>query len=283
MAYRTSTAALPRMTTYSDAVEKEANIAPIRGRNPETKPLGKRSNDAVHIRRDQNKVVVSMYSTDILTYEKMDDRNNNGRTMIRICSGGYGTQSTATAKVIGRILGVHACLRGGSLWINLSGLWYALHPETNYSLRVETTNGHDFTPVDYVPPMVTKMDKKKLDAVRKQYKAFKLYMRRMCKVLASAEGWITDIPERDTWDGSVNRVLAYARYEGEGEPDEATLQNFYMGMVHLMNASTRNMWVNYKTIRATKYKNMYKKLEEYITHYHYDEVTYKERYNNKAN
>ena len=102
-------------------------------------------------------------------------------------------------------------------------------------------------------------------------------------VLAGAEGWITDIPERDAWDGSVNRVLAYARYEGEGEPDEVTLQNFYTGMVHLMNATMKWGWVNYERARGTNYKNMYKKLEEYITHHHHNEVTYKERYNNKAN
>lgn len=275
MAFRTSTAALPRMTTYDDAAYIEGQITPIRGRSPEVKPLGKRSNDNVLIRRNQNEVIVSMYRTDILRYEKMDD----GQTMIRICSGGYATQSTVA--VIGHILGVHACLRGGSLWISLSGLWYALHRETNYTLKVTTNGLNDFTPVDYVPPMVTKMDKKKLDAVRKQYKAFKLYMRRMCKVLASAEGWITDIPV--CWGGSTDRVLAYARYEGEGEPDEATLQNFYMGMVHLMNATTRWEWVNYERAIATNYKSMYNKLEGYIKNHHHNEVTYKERYNNKAN
>jgi hypothetical protein len=236
MGFTTSTKAMPRITTYDEAVATEAKIKPIRGRSVGAKPLGKRSNDNVLIRRDGDRVVVSMYSTDILTYEKDDA----GRTEITIFSGGWASQSTA--KVIGHILMKHVCIRGGFMWLRVSDEWYALHAETSYKLKVTTTHGHDFTPVGYLPPMVTKVDKKKLDAVRKQYKAFKLYMRRMCKVLAGAGGYITDIPERDTWDRSVGRILASARYEGTGEPDEATLQNFYTGMVDVMDTSAEYMW-----------------------------------------
>ena len=279
MGFRTSTVALPRIATYDDASHIEAGIKPIRGRSVETKPLGKRSNDSVTIRRDRDKIIIRMYSTDILAYEKMDD----GQTMIRICSGGWASQSTA--KVIAHILGTHVCVRGGCIWVSSVGYWYALHHETGHVLNVTTRGDRHYTPVDYLPPMVTKIDKSGLGEVRKQYKAFKQYMRRMCKALAGAEGLITDIPECDTWGYSTYQVLTYARYEGEGKPDEATLHNFYTGMVILMNCTATNGWTRtngggYTLVRSTSYKRLYSRLDEYIKHHHHDEVTYKERFNN---
>jgi len=278
MAFHTSVDELPVITTWEQASHYESKIKPIRGRSVETKPLGKRSNASVTIRRDREKIIIRRYSADILTYEEMDD----GQTMIRICSGGWATQSTA--RVIERILGTPVCVRGGSIWVSFAGYWYALHHETGYVLNVTTRGDRHYTPVDYLPPMVTKIDKSGLGEVRKQYKAFKQYMRRMCKALAGAEGLITDIPECDTF--ATSQVLTYVRYEGEGKPDEATLHNFYTGMVILMNSTATNGWTRpnyggvYTWVRSTSYKRLYSRLEECIKHHHHDEVTYKERFNN---
>ena len=273
MAFHTSVDELPVITTWELASHYESKIKPIRGRSVETKPLGKRSNDSVTIRRDRDKIIICLYSTDILTYEKMGD----GQTMIRICSGGWATQSTA--KVIGHILKTDTCRRRGTLWISFDvgrdARWYALHDEVGHAIEVTTDGYSGFNVVDYLPPLVTKIDKEKIKEVRKQYKAFKQYIRRMAKVLGDADGIIRDIPDRDVVLREHGLALSYARYDGEGEPDESTLDNFHRCMMHMMYASWKYEGWN---VRCTSYQSMYRCLEGMIKKYHHEEITYKERY-----
>lgn len=267
MSFSLNTDHLPRIRDYDEAAYIEAQIKPIRGRE-HVKPLGKRSDDAVLIRKDyDDRIIVSYYSNDVLTYEKARD---DGQTLITVRSGGWVSQSTA--KIIDAVLGRRTCVRKGKMWIHVGEGHYALDSEFDYTLKLL-----DGMPVDYLPPMCTKTNLSKLKEVRKQYREFKTYMRRMCKVLADVDGLITDIPKQtETLNGPIQQrdIL-----NGSGE------ESFFKAMVYLMDTTRRRMY-NYSTgvfniyttcNTYTTYNFVSKKLEDYIRNFHHNEITYKER------
>ena len=62
---------LPRcgILSYEDAVQKHDSIAPIRGRSTDVRPLAKRRNDNLTIRRlHDSSIAVRLYHTDIVVY-----------------------------------------------------------------------------------------------------------------------------------------------------------------------------------------------------------------------
>jgi hypothetical protein len=57
-----------RMDSYAAAFDTYSNIKPIRGRDTDTRPLGDRRNDNFTIRKEDNNIVVRLYSTDVVVY-----------------------------------------------------------------------------------------------------------------------------------------------------------------------------------------------------------------------
>ena len=68
-----------RILSYKEAYSKWASIKPIRGRSTDVRPLARRSNDNLTIRRDEDShdIVVTLYYTDIIRYSADGDGYNN--------------------------------------------------------------------------------------------------------------------------------------------------------------------------------------------------------------
>jgi len=68
-----------RILSYKEAHSKWASIKPIRGRSTDVRPLARRSNDNLTIRRDEDShdIVVTLYYTDIIRYSADGDGYNN--------------------------------------------------------------------------------------------------------------------------------------------------------------------------------------------------------------
>lgn len=92
-----------RILSYDSAHRKWESIKPIRGRSDQnTRPLARRSNDALTIRKDQatGDIVVTLYRTDIIRYSAEGDGYNNLITLDPY-------PSVLTNRVMWSILGPH--------------------------------------------------------------------------------------------------------------------------------------------------------------------------------
>jgi hypothetical protein len=109
--------ALPRLTSYEDAAKYEAEVKPIRGRAPETKPVGKRNQWWNTIKREDNgDIVISTYCGPILRYRE------NGDLVIYDPAG---WRKASQNEMITEITGIPTDTIDGKAWVEVSnGTFY---------------------------------------------------------------------------------------------------------------------------------------------------------------
>lgn len=101
--------AMPRLTNYADAVKYEASVKPIRGREPETKPLGLRNQYWNSIKRDGDDVVVCMQSgNSILRYRPNGD--------VVIYESQWWNKATFN-EIVGTVMGLRLETFDGKAWV----------------------------------------------------------------------------------------------------------------------------------------------------------------------
>lgn len=107
----------PRLLSYEDAAKREAETKPIRGREPEVKPLGKRGQRWHKIRREENgDIVIASWPGDIIRYR------DNGDVVIYDASS---WQKATTNEIIQEVTGLE-------VWTEYSKAWVTCGGETNY-------------------------------------------------------------------------------------------------------------------------------------------------------
>jgi len=175
---------LPTLCNWKDAAVTERNIKPIRGRSPECKPLGKRQNTHVTIRKlNDESIVCRLYNTDVVTYHK------DGR--IDILLDGWASQTTMA--FIEEVLGVRVCIQHNHAWVSATresrddlpmgctqvGM-YALHTHEVNTFRRNQSGDLEFQN----PMQITthKINRAGANTVRKAYKPFKDYMVRIMRL-----------------------------------------------------------------------------------------------------
>jgi hypothetical protein len=171
---------LPMIHSYEKAERVEQSIKPIRGRTPECKPLGKRRNTWVNIRKQDEQIICKLYNTDVIKFHK------DG--LIEVNMGGWA--SPTTCYFIEEILGCSVTIRHNRLWVKATRasdprcstpqrLWLSMSAtETNYFKLVN--NCIEFQNPQCVP--VHKIYRAGTNNVRKQYKAFKDYIVRVMRL-----------------------------------------------------------------------------------------------------
>lgn len=167
----------PRMYTYSDAVRKEAEIKPLRGKHAGDKPLAERRRTNLTIRKverlhGQIDIVVRLYGTDIITYRP------NGEIVVE--QGGYNTPTTH--ETIARILNTTIYQRHGEGWVDAKNGTYILRRRgVNVFERDVVSDGLLY--VNPVYPVKHTLKLKDYNRVKKQYAAFTKYavgLAKMC-------------------------------------------------------------------------------------------------------
>lgn len=167
---------LPRLYNWMDATITERDIKPIRGK-PDCKPLGKRRNTHVAIRKVDNEAVACrLYQTDVVTFHK------DGRIVIRL----DGWSSQTTIAFIEELLGVRTCIRHNHAWIGATRQastqegWYALRAHEDNIFR---RNGQG--DLEFENPMQIKThraNRVRANNVRKTYKPFIDYIKRTMRL-----------------------------------------------------------------------------------------------------
>lgn len=168
---------LPRLRNWGSAVAHEARVVPIRGRHPECKPISKRRNTHVSIRKESdNSIACRLYRTDVVTYRE------DGRIEVRL----DGWVSNSTVRFIAELLGTSVYIAHRRAWIDASvkgssGIGaYALHAHRpNVFLSDERGNLVFQNPA---PVQVHRVNRKRTNNVRKLYEPFKDYIVRVMRL-----------------------------------------------------------------------------------------------------
>ena len=165
---------LPVLASYDEALKWESMIKPIRGRTPECKPLAKRRNTWVNIRKEADTVICKLYNTDVITYHK------DGRIIVNL--GGWA--SPTTMSFIEELLYVRTRIAHNRVWIHVGTedkpctRWYTLRVnEPNLLTRGTLKHGESrfiFHNPTSVP--VHKINRAGANSVRKLYKPFRDYL-----------------------------------------------------------------------------------------------------------
>lgn len=166
---------LPVLATYKDALGWESQVKPIRGRTPECKPIGKRRNTWVNIRKENDTVICKLYNTDVITYHE------DGRIVVNL--GGW--SSPTTMAFIEELLYVRTRIAHNRVWIfagsndnSASPKWHALRVnEPNLLTRGTPKHGETrfiFHNPTSVP--VHKINRSGANNVRKLYKPYRDYL-----------------------------------------------------------------------------------------------------------
>lgn len=216
-----STEGLPRLRTYAQALDRYENIKPIRGKEKDTRPLGKRSKHHMRIEKHDDKLKAVLFGTPVLTYNTDD--------IVTINMSGWGTVSTH--KFIGAVLGVNCgSLRGKSVLYAENGMFLIKD-----GMRVKWERGDSGTSrlsvLDYYPCVLHKLKRGVLAEKRKTIKDFWEYTRTLALITPRADvpvdtdgARMRDKQMRSTTfcEGLVREVLALGP-----EPDYEKMLNLW--------------------------------------------------------
>lgn len=181
--------ALPRLTSYEDAVKHEAAVEPIRRRKPEVKPVGRRSHWYQWIRREENgDIAIGDYHGEIIRYRP------NGDVLL---SDVAWSQKATQNQMIAEITGIRCETFDGKMWACTSNGRHYLRPvhkrvwdrkakkwadtdmpqPENIFRRVGSPSGHGMVWVYVNPPvtMVHHIRRKEMRQVMERYAAFTTY------------------------------------------------------------------------------------------------------------
>ena len=157
-----------KIKTYEEALAHEAAVKPIRGKT--IKPLHRRRDTHLTIRKEGEEVVIQMYATDIVKYRP------NGEIYVEI----NGWISMTTCQVLTDILGADFHKYNNRIWVRCdipeSYTPHALPVDAHAPniFRVNMSNTLEFQ--NYKYPVVNNLNRQAANIVRKQYKAFRQYL-----------------------------------------------------------------------------------------------------------
>lgn len=112
--------AFPRLTSYADAEHWEAKTKPIRGRTPEVKPLGRRSQAYYSIKREENGDICVYCGHAILLRYRPDDT-------LHIYDPGYWNKATYN-DVICQVSGISTFTEDRKMWASVDNGRYLIRP-----------------------------------------------------------------------------------------------------------------------------------------------------------
>jgi hypothetical protein len=267
---------LPILYNWMDATLKERDTKPIRGRSPECKPLGKRRNTHVTIRKDADEsIVCRLYRTDVVTYHK------DGRIEIRL--DGWASQSTIA--FIEEVLNVRGCIQHNHAWIGATregctqvGMYALRSHEVNTFRR----NGHG--DLEFQNPMQIKthrINRAGANNVRKAYKPFKDYVMRTMRLrddgfsgqeFGDVFGWVREgLPNypvqlvvQSSHSNKASDILAFLDLAKSGEAADQYKASLWLARSASRYGMRQDRW-------RPAVQDMLKYLDEYILLAHRDE------------
>lgn len=168
--------ALPRLRTYKDAAEWEANTKPIKGDKDNTKPIGKRNQKWRHIKRNKDgTITVFGGSQPLITFHAGDT--------VEVYGPAYWNKATEH-DMIREILGLEVWTEANASWVKCDGGKYKLRKGAGNLFKYGGESKFDGKWTYLNPPKAIThvIDRKGAKAVRDRYAGYKQYLRAMMKL-----------------------------------------------------------------------------------------------------
>jgi hypothetical protein len=165
----------PRLRNYKQALALYNEVKPIRGREGDVRPMGKRSADHKTIRLNEDgSVACRLYSTDVVTFH--EDK-------VVVYVGGHATKSTVD--FLNDVLTVGFCRFDNHIWMHATvgkvDGWYPLIGGSHFVLRLSDKGFYSILE-NPVFPQVHEVNRKAANNVRAGVAHFKTYVRNMLKL-----------------------------------------------------------------------------------------------------
>lgn len=247
---------IPTMGSYEYALRKFNSTAPIRGRN--TIPLGeRRSHDRYYMEKHGEVIWCYYHRTPIL---KIHPNN-----IYEIDVQGWHTQTTA--QVLNRLLpsGAGVCVVDGWITVACYNQGYFPIPDGGMKFTTGESGLGLLTPIDPKRQVIHRVNRKKANAVRRQYAAFMTFAKGMLKLRQDEEGSVHFDREEFKNAGVEGRThdLTFEQWIESDEPEDhyrAVLA--FVRQIHPYGY--RTVCVHENTVR--------RKINDFILKQHADEV-----------
>lgn len=247
---------IPTMASYEFALNKFNSTDPIRGRN--TIPLGeRRSHDRYYMQKHGEAIWCYYHRTPIL---KIHPGN-----VYEIDVQGWHTQTTA--QVLHRLLPSVAGVRmtDGRITVACYIRGYFPIPDGGMKFTTGESGLGLLTPIDPKRQVIHKINRKKANAVRRQYAAFMTFAKGFLKLRQDEEGYCYVQPEEFKNAGAEGRThdLTLERWIESDEPEDH--YSAVLAFVRqLQPYSYRTVCVHESSVR--------KRINDFILKLHADEV-----------
>lgn len=197
-----TTNAMPRLRTYKEASDWEANVKPIKGDKQGLKPLGRRNQKFRHIRREADGTI-TVFETNTPHHLPLLTFFPDDTVLVRTSP--YWLKATGH-DLVQSVLGLRIWTEAGDSWVRCDGGTYKLRRQPRMSWNKETQSydppanpeigdnlfkwvpnvvssyGGRWAFLNPQKPQVHVIDRKGAKAVRERYAAFSLYLSAMTKL-----------------------------------------------------------------------------------------------------
>lgn len=209
---------VPRVFDYQSALKIHNNSTPIRGRNPELRPFGRRKDaDTYSIRKNGEAIELVLYKTPVITFEAEGD--------VVLFTNGYDTVSTH--QFLHQVLNIGANGARNTTVLTIDGQRYTL--ANHDTLRLRREDGK-WTVLNAKTQWGWRLDRKAVTNVRTKYGDFYKYLKGFVNLRTeprNAHRWTTHtvdsvvIPREELQSafgqGSLASIREYAYMDKRGK------------------------------------------------------------------
>jgi hypothetical protein len=161
---------VPRVQTYALAKNLHDSIVPIRGRDPEIRPLGNRRDaDSYWVKMDGDDVVFMLYKSPVITYKP-----DGG---VVLTPDQYSTVSTH--QFFNRVLGVGANASRNTSVITLGDKRFTVRGKDKLTLKLDSKSGNWYCVEGAKTQFAWHLDRREATNVRSRFKEFRTYFKGM--------------------------------------------------------------------------------------------------------
>lgn len=206
-------AGIPRLHSYDDAKKHYENVVPIRGRQKETKPLGK-NRRYVWYTIGQNTIANQAENSEYKTYScKLYDKD----TVVFFPNGDIQIDTTGWRDITTGSF-INCVINGLGNIVSESGKWYFRNDKNKYfrfntNMRIRKNAEGSYEPTEIVPDVVHRVNRKTMNAIRKKYKHVIDYGRNMLAI----DPKLTKITQLEMTKNGLpsNRFLPYHYWQSK--------------------------------------------------------------------
>jgi len=195
MSFSLNTRSTKYLPDYAAALRHHDDIKPMRSSN--TRPIAERRKHHFNIRKHGDAIIVRLHDTDIITYTP-DNR-------VTLNMGGHNTKSTRAA--IYAVAGVNITNTESCPWVqDYDHKYYPYRA----NMQLEVQGYRTLKIIDPIHPVIHTLNKKAMNALRKDYAPFITHLRGTIKLIGE-DGFTKDMLKDVAWTMQNYRALELAK------------------------------------------------------------------------